>query len=56
MDIAAIRTDYRHDRLRREDLQADPIRQFELWLQEACDAGVIVREPDNSWSIHRLAP
>jgi len=41
MDIAAIRTDYRRGQLRREDLQEDPIRQFEVWLQEASDAGII---------------
>jgi pyridoxine/pyridoxamine 5'-phosphate oxidase len=41
MDIADMRVDYRRGRLRREDLKSDPIEQFQLWLEEACQAGVI---------------
>ena len=41
MNIADIRTDYREGRLHREDLCKDPIEQFQLWLNEACSAGVI---------------
>jgi pyridoxamine 5'-phosphate oxidase len=40
MKLADIRTDYRRSRLRRADLQDDPIEQFSHWLEEACDAGV----------------
>jgi pyridoxamine 5'-phosphate oxidase len=53
MKIADIRTEYRRARLHREDLKADPIEQFNLWLEEACRAGVV--EPTamslaTSWS------
>jgi len=41
MNLADMRTDYHRGRLRREDLKPDPILQFNLWLKEACDAGVI---------------
>ena len=40
MDIADIRTDYRRGRLLREDLRADPIEQFQIWLDEACAAAL----------------
>ena len=40
MDLADMRTDYRRGRLRREDLKENPIEQFQLWLEEACRAGV----------------
>ena len=40
MNIADMRTDYRRARLRREDLKSDPIEQFNLWLEEACRAGI----------------
>ena len=40
MNIADIRTDYRRGKLSREELKADPIEQFNLWLEEACKAGV----------------
>ena len=40
-NVAGIRTDYRRGRLRREDLNADPIAQFNCWLEDACVAGVI---------------
>ena len=41
MNLADMRSEYRRGRLRREDLKPDPILQFNLWLKEACDAGVI---------------
>jgi pyridoxamine 5'-phosphate oxidase len=41
MNLAEIRTDYCLGRLRREDLSADPIEQFNLWLEQACKAGMI---------------
>jgi pyridoxamine 5'-phosphate oxidase len=41
MKIAHMRIDYRRARLRREDLKSDPIEQFNLWLEEACRAGII---------------
>jgi pyridoxamine 5'-phosphate oxidase len=40
MDLADMRVDYRRSRLRREDLKADPIEQFQLWLEEACRTGI----------------
>jgi pyridoxamine 5'-phosphate oxidase len=40
MKLADMRTDYRRGQLRREDLKDDPIEQFQLWLEEACRAGV----------------
>src|ERR1700740_3527761 len=40
MNLADIRTDYQRGRLRREDLREDPIEQFQVWLNEACTAGV----------------
>ena len=40
MNLADMRADYRRNRLRREDLKSDPIEQFQLWLEEACRAGV----------------
>src|SRR5215831_11258432 len=41
MKIADMRTEYRRARLHREDLRPDPIEQFNLWLEEACRAGVV---------------
>jgi pyridoxamine 5'-phosphate oxidase len=40
MNLADIRTDYQRGRLRREDLPEDPIEQFQVWLNEACTAGL----------------
>jgi pyridoxamine 5'-phosphate oxidase len=40
MNLADIRTDYRRGRLRREDLRDDPIEQFQIWLNDACRAGL----------------
>ncbi|MCE9611538.1 MAG: pyridoxamine 5'-phosphate oxidase [Chthoniobacter sp.] len=33
--LAAMRSDYSRERLRREDLRAEPIAQFEAWLDDA---------------------
>lgn len=41
MNLAEIRTDYRRGKLRRADLHQDPIEQFNRWLKDACDAGII---------------
>ena len=35
LDVASKRRDYLHAELRRADLQADPLAQFHLWLDEA---------------------
>jgi pyridoxamine 5'-phosphate oxidase len=40
MNIADIRTDYRRGELRREDLKENAIEQFQLWLDDACRAGL----------------
>jgi pyridoxamine 5'-phosphate oxidase len=41
MNLADMRTDHRRGKLRREDLNPDPIAQFQLWLDEASAAKVI---------------
>lgn len=41
MDLAAIRNDYRRGTLRRNELLADPVAQFQLWLEAAIAAGVV---------------
>lgn len=40
MDLSELRREYSRTGLRREDLDADPMRQFEVWFQQACDAGL----------------
>lgn len=40
IDIDQVRRDYLQGGLQREDLAADPIEQFELWLKQAIDAGM----------------
>ncbi|WP_341771052.1 pyridoxamine 5'-phosphate oxidase [Pseudomaricurvus hydrocarbonicus] len=40
MDIDQVRRDYLQGGLKYEDLAADPIDQFERWLQQAIDAGM----------------
>ncbi len=40
-DLADVRKNYRAGRLQREELLADPIAQFSLWLDDAFRAGVI---------------
>lgn len=41
MNLADMRTDYRRGKLRREDLNPDPLAQFQLWLEEASAAKTI---------------
>ena len=40
MDISDFRTEYVLQGLRREQLDPDPFKQFELWFQQACDANL----------------
>ncbi len=40
MDINEIRRDYVQGGLSREELAADPVTQFNLWLQQAIDSGL----------------
>ena len=41
MSIADLRKDYTLAGLRRAELDADPIRQFQKWFQQALDAGLL---------------
>ena len=41
MNLADIRNDYTRAKLRRESLDADPIAQFQKWLEQSVNAGVI---------------
>jgi len=41
INLADIRNAYRRGQLHRSDLHEDPIEQFNRWLKEACDAGVV---------------
>lgn len=40
MDIGELRNEYTQSGLSRSDLKADPLQQFELWFQQARDAGL----------------
>ena len=40
MDIGELRKEYTLEGLRREQLNSDPIKQFELWFQQACAANL----------------
>ncbi|MGB0951896.1 MAG: pyridoxamine 5'-phosphate oxidase [Planctomycetota bacterium] len=40
MDLTELRREYSQAGLRREDLYADPMKQFELWFQQASDANL----------------
>ena len=40
MDIGNLRQEYTLKGLRREQLDRDPFKQFELWFQQACDANL----------------
>ena len=40
MGLDSIRRDYLQGRLHRDDLNADPILQFNQWLQETVDSGI----------------
>jgi len=37
MDLESLRREYLFGGLKRENLLSDPIKQFELWLQQAID-------------------
>src|SRR5678815_1563773 len=41
MKLDDMRVHYDRDELRREDLRADPIEQFALWMKDACEAGLV---------------
>ena len=41
MNLADERKNYLRGQLRRADLEADPVRQFQRWMQEAHDANVV---------------
>ncbi len=41
MNLADFRSEYRRGTLGREDLDADPIAQFNVWMKAACESGVI---------------
>jgi pyridoxamine 5'-phosphate oxidase len=41
MNLADLRSDYRRGTLEREDLDADPITQFHVWMKAACESGMI---------------
>ena len=41
MNLADMRIDYRRGHLRRADLLADPIAQFNLWMDDACQVGIV---------------
>ena len=41
MDIGAIRREYMSHGLNREDLKINPIDQFEVWFEQACNADII---------------
>ena len=43
--VSSLRQDYRYGILRRSTLEADPIKQFDLWFHEASDCKVII-EPN----------
>ena len=38
--IAEIRKDYSHKKLMEEELQADPVKQFNVWWQDALEAKI----------------
>ena len=40
VDLGAIRRQYCENGLRRKDLAADPIEQFEIWLEQAVESGI----------------
>ena len=41
MNLADIRSAYCRGKLERADLRGDPIEQFNRWLKDACEAGVV---------------
>ena len=53
MDIGNIRTEYTLEGLRREQLDQDPVKQFELWFQQACAADL---PESNAMSLATVSP
>ena len=53
MDLSDFRKEYSDRGLRRDDLAADPMRQFEAWFQQAIDLGI--HEP-NAMSLATVDP
>ncbi|MCS7033213.1 MAG: pyridoxamine 5'-phosphate oxidase [Phycisphaerae bacterium] len=51
--LPQMRADYHRGELRREDLRADPLEQFQIWFSEACDARL--PEP-NAMSLATVGP
>ena len=41
MNVADIRSSYSRGKLHRADLHNDPIEQFNRWLKDACEAGIV---------------
>ncbi|MDA6067287.1 MULTISPECIES: pyridoxamine 5'-phosphate oxidase [Idiomarina] len=41
MDLQAMRREYGLGSLHREQLNSDPVKQFELWMQQAIDSGLL---------------
>ncbi len=53
MDIGNLRQEYTLKGLKREELDRDPFKQFELWFQQACTANL----PDpNAMSLATVSP
>lgn len=40
VELHSLREDYRRHTLSRRDVDSSPFRQFEVWMEEACKAGV----------------
>jgi len=43
-DVSKMQVEYTRGKLERDDLKPDPVDQFSLWLEQACQAGI--REPN----------
>ena len=41
MDLESLRREYMKDGLRREDLSDDPIGQFEKWMSQVLELGIV---------------
>jgi len=41
INLANMRSDYHRGKLHRADLHANPIEQFNIWMTEACAAGIV---------------
>ncbi|MDD3344158.1 MAG: pyridoxamine 5'-phosphate oxidase [Sulfurospirillaceae bacterium] len=53
IDLPSLRQDYGEKPLRREDLENDPLKEFEKWFNLAHDAGIL--EP-NAMSLATISP